>query len=92
MIIVIVFIIITDDGMAFHNGMKFSTKDQKNNKKSRDCAKLAKGGWWYADCHEVNLNGIYKAGQTSKWDVVSWTKIKKETYSMKFACMMIRRF
>ncbi|VDI77312.1 Hypothetical predicted protein [Mytilus galloprovincialis] len=83
---------VEDDGMAFQNGMKFSTKDQDNDKKSRDCAKLAKGGWWYADCHEVNLNGIYKAGQTSKWDVVSWNKIKKETYSMKFARMMIRRF
>ncbi|CAC5374032.1 Fibrinogen-like protein A,Ryncolin-4,Angiopoietin-related protein 7,Angiopoietin-related protein 1,Ficolin-3,Ficolin-1-B,Techylectin-5A,Ficolin-2,Ryncolin-1,Tenascin-R,Fibrinogen-like protein 1,Angiopoietin-1,Fibrinogen C domain-containing protein 1-A,Tenascin-N,Ryncolin-3,Tenascin,Fibroleukin,Fibrinogen C domain-containing protein 1,Fibrinogen gamma chain,Ryncolin-2,Fibrinogen beta chain,Angiopoietin-related protein 6,Techylectin-5B,Angiopoietin-related protein 2,Angiopoietin-2,Ficolin-1-A,Fibrinogen gamm len=81
-----------NDGMAFHNGMKFSTKDQDNDKKSRDCAKLAKGGWWYADCHDVNLNGVYKTGKTSNWDVVSWNKIQGSTYSMKFARMMIRRF
>ncbi|VDI06868.1 Hypothetical predicted protein [Mytilus galloprovincialis] len=81
------------DGLARHNGMKFSTKDQDNDKSSKtDCAELAKGGWWYASCHCSNLNGIYKTGNTKHWDVVSWNEIKGSRYSMKFARMMIRRF
>ncbi|VDI40474.1 ficolin, partial [Mytilus galloprovincialis] len=80
------------DGLKIHNGSSFSTKDQDNDKDTkRDCAKTAKGGWWYNNCHHVNLNGVYKKGKTSHWDVVSWNLIKTDHYSMKFARMMIRR-
>lgn len=79
--------------MGPDNGMNFSTKDQDNDKDSkRDCAELAKGGWWYTSCHSSNLNGVYKTGNTKHWDVVSWNLIKGSNYSMKFARMMIRRF
>ncbi|XP_076071153.1 uncharacterized protein LOC143042628 isoform X2 [Mytilus galloprovincialis] len=41
------------------NGMKFSTKDQDNDKSSSNCATDSEGGWWYNDCQLCDLNGDY---------------------------------
>ncbi len=50
------------DSLASHNGMMFSTKDlDRDNLPDVHCAKTLKGGWWYKDCHESNLNGVYYA-------------------------------
>merc|ERR1712012_376037 len=39
------------DSMAYHNGMKFSTKDRDQDGDSgRHCAKAYTGGWWYKNC------------------------------------------
>lgn len=39
------------DGLSTHNGMKFSTKDQKNNLSTDgDCANIYSGAWWYYNC------------------------------------------
>ena len=38
----------------------FSTKDRDNDIKSREhCAQERKGGWWYVQCYNANLNGVY---------------------------------
>ena len=47
------------DGFASHplNGMKFSTQDNDNDKRSSgNCAASWKSGWWYNDCHSININ------------------------------------
>ena len=41
---------------AYHNGMKFSTLDNDNDKDSGNCAALSKSGWWYNRCHQININ------------------------------------
>ena len=56
---------ITTDPMAAHNGMYFTTKDQDNDKWSKNCAidnwsKTPTGGWWHKDCSNVQLNTLYK--------------------------------
>ena len=76
------------DSLAFHNQMKFSTKDNDNDPDSNNCATRWKGAWWYYRCHESNLNGLYLgAGQGSgrgvKWNL--W-----RSYSMKKTEMKIR--
>ncbi|KAL9985579.1 hypothetical protein ACROYT_G008001 [Oculina patagonica] len=45
------------DSLSRHLGQPFSTKDQDNDISSGDCAKEAKGAWWYVDCRSSNLNG-----------------------------------
>ena len=41
---------------ANHNGMKFSTPDNDNDKWSGNCAANYKSGWWYYSCYNININ------------------------------------
>lgn len=45
--------------MQYHNGRPFSTKDREPKPVLSGCATSYRGGWWYKDCHEANLNGLY---------------------------------
>ena len=48
------------DRLDYHNGMKFSTKDQDNDLyHSESCAVTRHGAWWYDHCAHSNLNGDY---------------------------------
>ena len=39
------------------NGMKFSTPDNDNDKRSSgNCAAAHKSGWWYNNCYNININ------------------------------------
>ena len=80
------------DSLSYHNGMKFSTKDQDNDQKEDNCAVEYKGAWWYKKCHASNLNGQYLVGEmTSFADGVIWSSFKGHQYSLKRAEMMIGR-
>ena len=39
-----------------HNGMKFSTKDNDNDKNGGNCAAASKSGCWYNSCYFININ------------------------------------
>ena len=39
-----------------HNGMKFSTPDNDNDKSGSNCAASYKSGWWYNSCFEITIN------------------------------------
>ena len=45
------------DSLAYHNLMKFSTKDNDNDINSGNCATIYTGAWWYKGCQWSNLNG-----------------------------------
>ena len=45
--------------MTYHNGRLFSTKDRDPSPFITRCAMSYRGGWWYKNCHEANLNGVY---------------------------------
>ncbi|CAH1789703.1 unnamed protein product [Owenia fusiformis] len=48
------------DSMARHNDTEFTTYDRDNDKlKNASCAKKYKGAWWYTECHDSNLFGLY---------------------------------
>ena len=49
------------DSLSSLNGKPFSTYDQDNdsNQKQR-CARKYRGAWWYSDCGESNLNGLFE--------------------------------
>ncbi|XP_011204523.2 angiopoietin-2 [Bactrocera dorsalis] len=51
------------DAMNYHNEMDFSTYDRRNDKSVDACCACATGygsGWWFDNCSEANLNGIYR--------------------------------
>jgi ficolin len=78
--------------MAYHNGSKFSAKDKDLDGSSWDCAKKYKGAWWYANCHNSNLNGQYFKGNQKKNAIgVDWKDWKGYYYSLKWTTMMMRR-
>ena len=72
--------------------MPFTTKDQDNdNRGNRNCAIRFKGAWWYANCHNSNLNGLYHRGNhSSHADGVNWQHWKGYHYSLKRTEMKIR--
>ena len=39
-----------------HNGAKFSTGDNDNDKSGGNCAAVRKNGWWFNNCDHINLN------------------------------------
>ena len=51
-----------EDKLTYHNGHKFSTKDQDNDVSANNCAaqRAMQGAWWYGDCRTSNLNGVYR--------------------------------
>ena len=50
------------DGMAYHNGMKFTTSDSDNDRHNGNCASLVEGGWWFNSCFEAFLTGPHTGG------------------------------
>ena len=52
------------DALTNHNGYQFSTKDQDND--GSKCAEINKGAWWFHNCRDSSLNGVYYHGQSDK--------------------------
>ena len=71
------------DALAFHNGYKFSTKDNDNDHSVLECAVRWLGAWWYSKCHHSNLNGHY--GDAERLKDVRWL-----SYRMRFTEMKVR--
>uniref|UniRef100_A0A3Q1GEB6 Tenascin-like n=1 Tax=Acanthochromis polyacanthus TaxID=80966 RepID=A0A3Q1GEB6_9TELE len=62
------------DSLTYHNNRIFSTKDRDPATFITRCAMSYRGGWWYKNCHEANLNGLY--GIDVKHQVPSCDKLK----------------
>ena len=59
------------DSMSYHNGMKFSTKDQDNDEIAGNCAGYFEGGWWFRGCFWSHLNGRHPT-ETQVFDSMSY--------------------
>ncbi|CAL4091365.1 unnamed protein product, partial [Meganyctiphanes norvegica] len=79
------------DSFSRHDNMKFTTKDRDNDLYGSNCAVNFKGAWWYKDCHDSNLNGLYLSGNHSTHaNGVNWRHWKGHNYSLKKTEMKIR--
>ncbi|CAH1264261.1 ANGPTL1 [Branchiostoma lanceolatum] len=77
------------------NNMQFSTKDRDNDNSmnNKHCARIYKGGWWYNDCYNANLNGrYYFNGRYSGnlQDGIEWFNFRGWFYSLRYVSMKIR--
>ena len=78
------------DSLDYHNGMKFSTRDNDNDKHSINCAQIDRGAWWFRYCISSHLNGLYHNPVISSNDGIIWYHWKGY-YSLKFTEMKTRR-
>uniref|UniRef100_A0A671N8V6 Tenascin XB n=1 Tax=Sinocyclocheilus anshuiensis TaxID=1608454 RepID=A0A671N8V6_9TELE len=76
------------DSLTYHNGRPFSTRDRDPQPFITRCAMSYRGGWWYKNCHEANLNGLYNT-DTNHQGVI-WTKWKGKDFSIPFTEMKFR--
>ena len=76
------------DSLAYHNDLKFSTKDNDNDGYSGNCA-VTYGAWWNYNCHYSNLNGRY--GDDRNHYGINWETWRGWYYSLPFTEMKVRR-
>ncbi|XP_048752026.1 ficolin-1-like [Ostrea edulis] len=77
-----------------HNGNMFSTHDRDNDRRGyNNCARHYRGGWWYSDCYDSNLNGqYYPQGRHINFfnrDGIHWNSINMHS-SLKSVEMSVR--
>ncbi|KAK8777574.1 hypothetical protein V5799_029081 [Amblyomma americanum] len=83
------------DAMSSSNSSKFSTFDIDLDMSRDHCAAKYKGGWWYSNCYEANLNGLNLNGHYLvnsggiEW-LVPRTTEPGAHYSYPWVRMMIR--
>ena len=77
----------------YHNGMKFTTRDNDNdNSPSFNCVLRYHGGWWFNYCLYSHLNGAYHHNPAIIYDKgIIWNSWKGGGYSLKFTEMKTRR-
>ncbi|XP_070996339.1 tenascin-like isoform X1 [Oncorhynchus clarkii lewisi] len=76
------------DSMSYHNARMFSTRDRDPTPFITRCAMSYRGGWWYKNCHEANLNGLYDTSVNHQG--VIWTAWKGKDLSIPFTEMKLR--
>ncbi|XP_036417896.1 tenascin [Colossoma macropomum] len=76
------------DSLTYHDRRPFSTRDRDPQPFITRCAMSYRGGWWYKNCHEANLNGLYNT-HTNHQGVI-WTTWKGKDFSIPFTEMKFR--
>ncbi|XP_039536350.1 tenascin-X [Pimephales promelas] len=76
------------DAMSYHNTRPFSTRDRDPQPFITRCAMSYRGGWWYKNCHEANLNGLYNTSTNHQG--VIWMQWKGKDFSIPFTEMKFR--
>ena len=77
------------DSLAYHNGTKFTTRDNDNDNYSGNCAHIRHGAWWFNACF-LHLNGRYYHYAAISVHAIIWLTWKG-LHSLKFTEMKTRR-
>ena len=73
------------DSLAYHNGKKFSTRDNDNDPHHKNCALIRHGAWWFNACMYSHLNSLYHNNPgISSYIGIIWYDWKGYSYSLKF--------
>lgn len=66
------------DSLSYHNGMAFTTNDKDSDVEAYyNCGEHFAGAWWYKDCFEPSLNGVWgkDSGDAMIWKEFNSGKI-----------------
>ncbi len=81
------------DSLAYHNGMKFSTYDRDNDLSTRNCVSYHKGGWWYNNCYEANLNNLHNDDKkSSATTYMTWASMSGSFGNVAMSEMKVKNF
>uniref|UniRef100_A0A182WQP3 Fibrinogen C-terminal domain-containing protein n=1 Tax=Anopheles minimus TaxID=112268 RepID=A0A182WQP3_9DIPT len=72
-------------------GVLFSAYDLDLDNSESNCAVSNRGAWWYTDCGNSNMNGLYLKGVSGGTTGMFWKTFRGENYSLKKSRMMVRR-
>ena len=81
------------DAFEFHDGEFFSTPDEDNDSGTSHCGSIYSSGWWYHNCHDSHLNGVYYwngVHPTATFDGIIWEDFTGNTNSLKTVVMAVR--
>ncbi|XP_041068481.1 tenascin-like isoform X4 [Carcharodon carcharias] len=78
------------NSLSYHHGSSFTTLDSDSDEALTNCAVSYRGGWWYKNCHRVNLNGEY--GNNRDHQGVNWYGWKGFEFSIPFTEMKMRPY
>ena len=77
--------------MGYHNGHPFTTNDSDNDGWSGgNCAVRWQGAWWYWNCADSHLNGLYGGPGVYGRKYNIWLRWKRNWESLKSSLMMVR--
>uniref|UniRef100_A0A1X7TDD5 Fibrinogen C-terminal domain-containing protein n=1 Tax=Amphimedon queenslandica TaxID=400682 RepID=A0A1X7TDD5_AMPQE len=79
------------DSPDYHNGSRFTTRDNDNDVWYGNCAQYHNGAWWYHSCAYSNLNGRYFNTVTDNPQSINWHHWKGALISLKFSEMKTHR-
>ena len=72
------------DSLSDHSGQSFSTVDRDNDlSASVHCSETYRGGWWYKDCHDSNLNGVWYDKASNGEDGILWNSWRPQASLLK---------
>ncbi|MCL4154074.1 UNVERIFIED_CONTAM: hypothetical protein GTU68_059374 [Idotea baltica] len=80
------------DSLSYSNNEPFSIKGADNDSSDQNCAEVRKGGWWYKNCTETNLNGFQHRGsfEGKNKEGITWYKFRGHSYSLKSTLLSVR--
>lgn len=82
------------DSLSANNGEKFSTFDEDNDSSPNHCGEDHSSGWWFDNCGQSYLNGIYYWDGVhpvgSPFNGIIWDSWLGQTKSLKTVVMAIR--
>ncbi|XP_038114136.1 tenascin-R isoform X2 [Culex quinquefasciatus] len=84
------------DSFSGASGQMFSTYDRDNDRSlCASCAEVLHSGWWFKDCADANLNGLYVSsmvhGEWSYGTSMNWWGFGRDYQGLKEAAMMVRK-
>ncbi|XP_035785022.1 microfibril-associated glycoprotein 4-like [Anopheles albimanus] len=77
------------DSLRASDGSMFSTYDRDNDLHAGSCAAFYASGWWYRNCMNANLNGLYRQHDPNN-ATMNWFGFHDDLQGLKEATMMIR--
>uniref|UniRef100_K1QRN7 Tenascin-N n=1 Tax=Magallana gigas TaxID=29159 RepID=K1QRN7_MAGGI len=73
--------------LSYFNGMRISAWDDYDNT-TGSCAFTNNGGWWFRNCHQANVNGLYGVRSTRG---LSWLMSKGVWIYPSHVIMMVQK-